>query len=88
MKNFGEVPASELIVMSSISDTKPGKSSAHEGSRRMALANFVLDPCFLEWKRYWVFIENESYRIMEGTSNLFEFIYFSYFSTEWIRVDK
>jgi hypothetical protein len=30
-------------------------------------------------KRYWIFIENERYmKVMEGTSNLFIFIYFSY----------
>jgi hypothetical protein len=31
-------------------------------------------------KRYWVFIENERYRkTIEGASDLFVFIYFSYF---------
>ena len=30
-------------------------------------------------KRYWIFIENERYRkTMEGASNIFIFIYFSY----------
>jgi hypothetical protein len=30
-------------------------------------------------KKYWVFIENERYRkAMEGTSNIFVFIYFLY----------
>ena len=79
MKNFGEVPASNVIVTCTISETKPDKSTSME--------NFKADKNqFQIWpllpgmeKRYWVFIENEKYRkAMEGVSNIFIFIYFSY----------
>ena len=80
MKNFGEVPASNVIVTSTISDTKPDKSSALEGSKQDGASEFHIGPLLpgME-KRYWVFIENERYRkTMDGTSNLFVFIYFTY----------
>ncbi len=80
MKNFGEVPATNVIVTSTISHTKPDKSSALEGSKQDGASEFHIGPLLpgME-KRYWVFIENERYRkTMEGTSNLFVFIYFTY----------
>ena len=80
MKNFGEVPASNVIVTSRISDTKPDKSSALEGSKQDGASEFHIGPLLpgME-KRYWVFIENERYsKTIEGTSNLFIFIYFTY----------
>jgi hypothetical protein len=79
MKNFGEVPASDVIVRSIILDTKPDKS-ALESSKSNEASEFHIGPLLpgME-KRYWVFIENERYRkTMEGTSNLFVFIYFTY----------
>ncbi|HJR48318.1 MAG TPA: hypothetical protein VJ799_09220 [Nitrososphaeraceae archaeon] len=81
MKNFGEVPASDVIVSSSISDTKPDKSSGLEGSKQDGANEFRIGPLLpgME-KRYWVFIENERYKkTIEGTSKLFVYIYFSYF---------
>lgn len=80
MKNFGEVPASNVIVTSTLSDTKPDKSSVLDGSKPDGVTEFHIGPLLpgME-KRYWVFIDNERYRkTMEGTSNLFVFIYFSY----------
>ncbi|HJR84847.1 MAG TPA: hypothetical protein VJ772_05705 [Nitrososphaeraceae archaeon] len=80
MKNFGEVPATNVIVTSTISDTKPDKSSALENSKQHGASEFHIGPLLpgME-KRYWVFIDNERYRkTMEGTSNLFVFIYFTY----------
>jgi uncharacterized repeat protein (TIGR01451 family) len=81
MKNFGEVPASNVIVTSTISETKPIKTSVLNGSKPDGVSEFHIGPLLpgME-KRYWVFIENERYRkTLEGTSNLFVFIYFSYF---------
>ncbi|HEY7535417.1 MAG TPA: hypothetical protein VH878_05680 [Thermodesulfobacteriota bacterium] len=81
MKNFGEVPSTNVIVTSVISDTKPDKSSALEGSKQDGASEFHIGPLLpgME-KRYWVFIDNERYRnTMEGSSNLFVFVYFSYF---------
>jgi uncharacterized repeat protein (TIGR01451 family) len=80
IKNFGEVPASNVIVTSTISDTKPDKLSVLESSKSSGANEFHIGPLLpgME-KRYWVFVENERYRkTMDGTSNLFVFIYFSY----------
>jgi len=80
MKNFGEVPASNVIVTSTISDTKPDKSLAHDASKHNGISEFHIGPLLpgME-KRYWVFIENERYKkTIDGTSNLFVFIYFTY----------
>jgi len=79
MKNFGEVPASNVTVTCTISDTKPQKSKPMEDPT-IDNSQFHIGPLLpgME-KRYWVFIENERYRkTMEGTSNTFIFIYFSY----------
>lgn len=81
MKNFGEVPASNVIVTSTISEIKPEKTAVLNGSKKEGVSEFHIGPLLpgME-KRYWVFIENERYRkTLEGTSNLFVFIYFSYF---------
>ena len=80
MKNFGEVPASNVIVTGTISESKPDKSSALEGSKQNGASEFHIGPLLpgME-KRYWVFIENERYRkTVEGASDLFVFIYFTY----------
>lgn len=80
MKNFGEVPASNVIVTCTISDTKPDKSTSMESTKNNEKNQFQLGPLLpgME-KRYWVFIENEKYtKAIEGISNIFIFIYFSY----------
>lgn len=80
MKNFGEVPASNVIVTSVISNTKPDKSKMLENSKASGGNEFHIGPLLpgME-KRYWIFIENEQYRkTVEGASNIFVFIYFSY----------
>ena len=80
MKNFGEVPASNVIVTSAVSDTKPDKLTL-QNSKANGISEFHIGPLLpgME-KRYWVFVENERYKkTIEGTSNLFVFIYFSYF---------
>ncbi len=78
MKNFGEVPATNVVVSCIVSDTKPDKSDS------MAQSNgnnqFHLGPLLpgME-KRYWIFLDKERYKkTMEGTSNVFIFLYFSY----------
>src|ERR1044071_1686381 len=78
MKNFGEVPATNVVVSCIVSDTKPDKSKS------MAQSNennqFHLGPLLpgME-KRYWIFLDKERDRkSVEGTSNVFIFIYFSY----------
>ncbi|HEU4469104.1 MAG TPA: hypothetical protein VFR61_08740 [Nitrososphaeraceae archaeon] len=80
MKNFGEVPASDVIVTSTILDTKPDRSALLGSSKSNGANVFHIGPLLpgME-KRYWIFIENERYReTIEGTSNLFIFLYFSY----------
>jgi hypothetical protein len=80
MKNFGEVPANNVIVTSTISVTKPDKSFVLNGPKQDGTSEFHIGPLLpgME-KKYWVFIENERYRkTMEGASNLFVYIYFTY----------
>jgi uncharacterized repeat protein (TIGR01451 family) len=80
MKNFGEVPASNVVVTCTISDTKPDKTNPMNNSKSNGNNQFQIGPLLpgME-KRYWIFIENERYRkTMEGASNIFIFIYFSY----------
>jgi len=81
MKNFGEVPASNVIVTCTVTDSMPDKLSFLNLNNSSESKNqFQLGPLLpgME-KRYWVFIENENYRrAMEGTSNIFIFIYFMY----------
>ena len=80
MKNFGEVPASNVIVTCTITDTKPNKSNPMNNSKNNGNNQFQIGPLLpgME-KRYWVFIDNERFRkTMEGASNIFIFIYFSY----------
>ena len=81
MKNFGEVPASNVIVTCTITDSMPDKLSFMNHNYKSESKNqFQLGPLLpgME-KKYWVFIENERYRkTMEGTSNIFIFIYFLY----------
>ena len=81
MKNFGEVPASNVIVSCTITDSMPDKLSILKENTKADNKNqFQLGPLLpgME-KRYWVFIENERYRkAMDGSSNIFIFIYFMY----------
>jgi uncharacterized repeat protein (TIGR01451 family) len=81
MKNFGEVPASNVIVTCTITDSMPDKLSFLNLNNSSENKNqFQLGPLLpgIE-KRYWVFIDNEKYRnAIEGTSNIFIFIYFLY----------
>jgi uncharacterized repeat protein (TIGR01451 family) len=81
MKNFGEVPASNVIVTCTITDSMPAKLSFMNHNDKSESSNqFQLGPLLpgME-KRYWLFIENERYRkAMEGTSNIFIFVYFLY----------
>jgi uncharacterized repeat protein (TIGR01451 family) len=80
MKNFGEIPASNVVVTCTISDTKPDKTNPMNNSKSNGNNQFQIGPLLpgME-KRYWIFIENERYRkTMEGASNIFIFIYFSY----------
>jgi uncharacterized repeat protein (TIGR01451 family) len=81
MKNFGEVPASNVIVTCTITDSMPDKLSFMNHNDKSESKNqFQMGPLLpgME-KKYWVFIENERYiKAMEGTSNIFIFIYFLY----------
>jgi uncharacterized repeat protein (TIGR01451 family) len=80
MKNFGEVPASNVIVSCTITDSLPDKLSILKTTKADSKNQFQLGPLLpgME-KRYWVFIENERYkRAMDGTSNIFIFVYFMY----------
>src|ERR1044071_3065070 len=78
IKNFGEVPATNVVVSCIVSDTKPDKSKSMVQSNENN--QFHLGPLLpgME-KRYWIFLDKERFRkTIEGTSNTFIFIYFSY----------
>jgi hypothetical protein len=79
MKNF-EVPASNVIVTCTISDTKPEKLTPIDSSKNNGNNQFHIGALLPGIKmRYWVFIENDRYRkTMESASNIFIFTYFSY----------
>ena len=82
LKNFGEIPAPNVVVTCSITDLMPDKLSFlnSDNDNNQSKNQFQLGPLLpgME-KRYWIFIENERYiKAVEGTSNLFIFIYFSY----------
>jgi len=82
LKNFGEIPAPNVVVICSITDLMPDKLSLlnENNDNNDSKNQFQLGPLLpgME-KRYWIFIENERYiKAVEGTSNLFIFIYFSY----------
>ena len=82
LKNFGEIPAPNVAVICSITDLMPDKLSFlnSNNDNNESKNQFQLGPLLpgME-KRYWIFIENERYlKAVEGTSNLFIFIYFSY----------
>jgi hypothetical protein len=82
LKNFGEIPAQNVVVTCSITDLMLDKLSFlnSNNDNNESKNQFQLGPLLpgME-KRYWIFIENERYmKVMEGTSNLFIFIYFSY----------
>ena len=82
LKNFGEIPAPNVEVTCSITDLMPDKLSFLNGNNdnNESKNQFQLGPLLpgME-KRYWIFIKNGQYlKAVEGTSNLFIFIYFSY----------
>jgi uncharacterized repeat protein (TIGR01451 family) len=82
LKNFGEIPAPNVAVTCTITDLMPDKLSflKSNNDNNDSKNQFQLGPLLpgME-KRYWIFIENERYiKAVEGTSNLFIFIYFSY----------
>ena len=82
LKNFGEIPAPNVEVTCSVTDLMPDKLSFlnSNNDNNESKNQFQLGPLLpgME-KRYWIFIENERYlKAVEGTSNLFIFIYFSY----------
>ncbi len=93
LKNFGEIPAQNVVVTCSITDLMLDKLSLLKSNNdnNESKNQFQLGPLLpgME-KRYWIFIENERYmKVMEGTSNLFIFIYFShiYFLVERVAME-
>ena len=89
IKNFGEVPASNVTAYSIISDSAPKKellssvkdnNLSIENSRNEKIEKFVMGPLLpgME-KRYWIFLKDEMLKkVKQGTSGLFILFYFSY----------
>ncbi|MGH9992509.1 MAG: hypothetical protein ACREAZ_07690 [Nitrososphaera sp.] len=76
IKNFGEIPATNVIAESTIKSELPSKDVLKENGTQ----KFVLGPLLPNMeKRYWIFVDSEQLnKAKEGTSDLFTFVHFTY----------
>jgi len=76
LKNFGEVPSSNVIAMSSVATTLPTREIFRNGS----VIKFNLGPLLPNMeKKYWIFIDqNLVNKTQEGRSEIFVALYFAY----------
>jgi len=76
IKNFGEIPSSNVTAMSSCSTSIPQREILKTGK----IDNFNLGPLLPNMeKRYWIFLDsNLMTQAEQGNSDLFVIIYFSY----------
>jgi len=76
LKNFGEVPSSTVIAMSSVSVSLPNREIFRNGS----VNKFNLGPLLPNMeKKYWVFVDQDLVnKTQEGRSDIFVALYFSY----------
>lgn len=89
LKNFGEIPASNVTAFSRISDNVPKRDEViklkkinflDNDRQKYEIDKFTIGPLLpgME-KRYWIFIRDETIkRAKEGTSNIYILFYFSY----------
>ena len=87
VKNFGEIPATNVIASSTTRTTLPTRDllrrNSDKGPESDSLENvnsFVLGPLLPNMeKRYWIFIDSELIQKgKNGTSQLYTFVNFSY----------
>jgi hypothetical protein len=76
LKNFGEVPSSTVVAMSSVSVTLPTREIFSNGS----VIKFNLGPLLPNMeKKYWIFVDQDLVsKTQEGKSDIFVALYFSY----------
>lgn len=81
IKNFGEIPATNVIARSSWSKQMPSKQEMlNKLKESNGLEKFVLGPLLPNMeKRYWIFIDsNEMQEAKEARSELYTFVHFTY----------
>lgn len=80
IKNFGEIPATNVIASSTSMNDLPSRSLAHNGNTGEKLDSFVLGPLLPNMeKRYWMFVESDRMqKAKEGVEKLYTFVKFNY----------
>jgi hypothetical protein len=81
IKNFGEIPATNVIAQSFWGNQMPTKQEfLNRAKGSDGLEKFVLGPLLPNMeKRYWIFVDvNEMQRAKEATSELYTFVHFTY----------
>ena len=81
IKNFGEIPATNVTASSTSRNELPNRSLANTNGKSDAkLDTFVLGPLLPNMeKRYWIFIDSDVMRrAKDGTMQLFTFVNFFY----------
>src|SRR3989442_11902941 len=80
IKNFGEIPATNVIATSAIRhDTMPKREDLLADTKN-DLDKFVLGPLLPNMeKKYWIFVDSRCIQnTKEGAPNLFVFVHFTY----------
>lgn len=81
IKNFGEIPATKVIAMSTATFELPKKEFLNEGSGAgINLDKYVLGPLLPNMeKRYWIFVDSATMnRAKSGANSLYTLTNFSY----------
>jgi hypothetical protein len=81
IKNFGEIPATNVTASSTYRNELPDRSFANADSKNDAkLDSFVLGPLLPNMeKKYWIFIDSDTMRkAKDGTVQLYTFVNFIY----------
>ena len=79
IKNFGEIPATKVVAMSTASSVMPTKDMLIEGNGNK-LDKFVLGPLLPNMeKKYWVFVDSSTMQnVKAGSAALYTLMNFSY----------
>lgn len=80
IRNFGELPATNVTASSVVTSDLPSRSLIRDGSISAKLDRFVLGPLlpYME-KKYWIFVKPEMMqRAREGAAPLYTLVHFHY----------
>ena len=80
IKNFGEIPATNVIATSTIRHNTMPKREDLLADTKNDLDKFVLGPLLPNMeKKYWIFVDSKDIQnTKEGAPNLFVFVHFTY----------